>query len=376
MNLRVLALSFVLLALPAASLSLDAQQQKDTPVFDQVDLFHQGGNGVNTYRIPALVQTAKGTIIAVADARYDSPHDLPGHIALVMRRSFDEGKSWEAIRTILSVKEGGVGDASLLLDRTTGRIWCFQTYAPPGIGFWNAKPGAVTGPTTLQVHAMYSDDDGASWSAPVDLTPQIKDPSWRAVFATSGADLQLKSGRFLLPLVVRDANGVHHSVDAYSDDHGKTWKVGSFIGDGTDESHTIELKDGTVLQNMRYKKNRAVARSIDGGITFGPITSDPALIDAICNAGITSYRSGKDDVIVFTNAASVKRENLTVKASYDEGHSWPLVRVINPGTSAYSTLIHLRNGNLGVLYERGGPEALERITFAEFNLAWVAQHPQ
>ena len=290
MKLRFIALALLALAAPAFAFS-------QAPFFSQIDLFQQGQNGVNTYRIPALVQTKDGTLIAVVDARRDSDHDLPNHISLVMRRSLDGGKSWRPMRTILSVTKGGVGDASLLLDRTNGRVWCFHAYGPPGIGFPTAKPGVKTGPTTLQVHAMYSDDDGLTWSKDIDLTPQIKDPSWRAVFATSGTDIQLQSGRFLVPLVVLDGKGVMHSVNAYTDDHGKTWKAGRFIGDGTDESHNVELDGGVVMQNMRtHSKVRGIAQSNDGGIKFGPITYDTALVDPDCNAGITSYYQGKHQI--------------------------------------------------------------------------------
>lgn len=347
------------------------------PFFSQVDLFHQGENGVNTYRIPALVQTEHGALIAVVDARYDSSHDLPGRIALVMRRSLDGGRIWHPMRTILSVPAGGVGDPALLLDRSNGRVWCFHAYGPPGIGFPTAKAGSRTGATTLQIHAIYSDDDGVTWSPDRDLTPQIKDPAWQAVFATSGTDIQLKSGRFLVPLVVRDEKGIMHSVNAYSDDHGKTWKVGRFIGEGTDESHNVELEDGVVLQNMRtHRKVRAIALSRDGGITFGPVTYDRALIDPDCNGGIASYYRASHQLLIFTNAASTRRESLTVKVSYDEAQTWPQQRIVNPGPSAYSTVIVLHDGTLGLLYERGGAQSDESITFARFNIAWLAQDAQ
>jgi sialidase-1 len=344
------------------------------PAFSQIDLFRAGDNGVHTYRIPALIETKDGVLIAVADARHDSSHDLPNRISLVMRRSLNMGKTWQPIRTILDVKEGGVGDASLLLDRSNGRVWCFHNYGPPGIGFQNAKPGARTGPTTLQVHAMYSNDGGSTWSTPVDLTPQIKAPAWQGMFATSGTDIQTSSGRFLMPLVVRDANGIVHSMNAYSDDHGKTWKAGQPIGDGTDESHNVELADGIILQNMRNTLHtRAVARSRNGGISFGSVTQDPALIDAICNAGITRYHRGGKDILIFTNAASTRRENMTVRLSYDGGKTWPASRVLYPGPAAYSTVIVLRDGSIGVLYERGKNSSTEEITFARFELGWVTE---
>lgn len=363
-KLRVSALLLI-----AGFLPLTAYAQKSS--FSQVDLFHQGQNGVNTYRIPALIQTLQGTLIAVVDARLDNSHDLPGRIKLVMRRSVDEGRTWGPIRTLEAVKSGGVGDASLLLDRSTGRVWCFFNYGPPGVGFPTAKPGERTGRHTLQVHAIHSDDQGATWSSPTDLNPQIKDPAWQAMFATSGTDIQLKSGRFLVPLVVRDAHGVLHSVNAYSDDHGRTWKVGRFIGTGTNESHNVELQNGAVMQNMRNGKTRAIAESMDGGAIFGPVSHNAALIDPGCNAGITSYRKGGEQLLIFTNDASAQRENLTVKLSYDEGRTWPVGRVLDPGPSAYSTVIRMNDGKLGVLYEHGGPEGIARISFARFNLNWI-----
>lgn len=342
------------------------------PAFAQVDLFRAGEGGVNTYRIPALVETKTGVLIAVVDARRKSADDLPNDIALAMRRSLDGGKTWSPARTLREVAAGGVGDPSLLLDRKTGRVWCFHAYGAPGIGTMESKPGTATGPTTLQLHGMYSDDEGATWSAPRDLTPKFKDPRWMGLFATSGTNIQTSKGRYLLPLVVRDAGGKLTSRNIYSDDGGVSWKVGAVIEIGTDESHNVELGDGTILQNMRNGARRAVARSGDGGATFGPVEHDAALIDPGCNAGITRVadRSGKP-VVVFTNAASDKRDHMTVKLSFDEGRTWPVARTLHAGPAAYSTVIGLRDGSLGVLYERGDKWPYERITFARFTFGWV-----
>ncbi|HEY3379329.1 MAG TPA: sialidase family protein [Armatimonadota bacterium] len=341
------------------------------PLFEQVDLFRQGDAGVHTYRIPALLETRKGTLLAMADARHDNDRDLPGRISLAMRRSSDQGRTWSAARTILAVKEGGVGDASLLLDRHTGRISCFHAYGPPGIGFSTAKPGAITGPGTLQVHAMSSDNEGETWSQPVDLTPQIKDPSWEAMFATSGTHFQMSGGRYLVPMVVRDANKQVTSRNAYSDDAGRTWKIGPAIAPDTDENKAVELADGTILQNMRNRKTRVVARSHDAGVTFDAPVHDAALIDPSCNAGLARYRHAGRDLVLFTNAASARRENLTIKLSRDGGRTWPDERTIHAGPAAYSTVIALHDGTIGVLYERGEKYAAERITFARFSLDWI-----
>ncbi len=366
MQLRYLPpfISVFLLSMAAAA--------AEKPFLDQVDLFVERTNGARAYRIPALVETKKGTLIAVADARRPSLNDLPNDIALVIRRSMDRGKTWSEQKILREVKEGGIGDPSLLLDRKTGRVWCFHAYGPPGIGTFASRPGAVTGPTTMQAHAIYSDDDGATWSEPLDLTPQLKDPAWGSLFVTSGTNIQTRSGRYLLPLAVYRADRTFEARNAYSDDGGKTWKVGNVAGPGCDENRAIELGDGTILQNMRRGHHRLIARSKDGGVTHGPPEEDPALIDSICNAGLMRFtpRGGKP-VVVFTNDASTKRERLTVKLSYDEGKTWPVERVLYAGPAAYSTVIALRDGTIGVFYERGEQNPYQKMTFARFNLAWL-----
>lgn len=337
----------------------------------QIDLFRQKQEGVHTYRIPALIETRKGTLLAIADARHDGVRDLPARISIVMRTSRDRGRTWSPIRTIRKVAEGGAGDPSLLLDRKSGRVWCFYAYGPPGIGFPTAEPGPLTGPKVLQIHAMYSDDDGASWSEPADLTPQLRDPSWHAVFATSGTHFQTRSGRYLVPLVVRDGNHNITARNAYSDDRGKTWSVGPAIGPGTDESKAVELKDGRILQNMRNGTRRAVAISRDGGVRFERLRHHPDLVDPSCNAGLLSFKHKGRHLVVFTNAASSKRENLQISISLDGGETWPHRRVLHAGPAAYSTVIALKNGSLGVLYERGDQSPVEHITFARVPLQWV-----
>lgn len=326
---------------------------------ETIELFHQGEAGVHTFRIPALIETRKSTLLAVCDARHESASDMPARISLVMRRSHDRGRRWSPMVTIRQVPDGGVGDASLLLDRQKGRVWCFHSYGPPGIGWGTAKPGARTGPTTFQFHAIYSDDDGTTWSEPRDLTPQVKDPEWQAMFATSGTHIQTSKGRMLVPMVVRDAQGVVSSRNAYSDDHGETWKIGAAIGAGTDESKCVELPHGVIMQNMRSNETRAVALSHDGGVTFGEVTHDAALIDPVCNAGIT--RAGNR--LIFTNAASTHRDNLTVKVSWDWGKTWTVKRVLHAGPAAYSTVIGMPDGSIGVLYECGKTSAYEKIVF-------------
>ncbi|MDZ7636864.1 MAG: sialidase family protein [Bryobacterales bacterium] len=333
----------------------------------KTDLFTSGADGVHTYRIPALLETPDGVLLAVADARHVSSSDLPGRISLVMRKSSDSGLSWTPAETLASTQNGGVGDASLLLD-ARGRVWCFFAYGPPGIGFRTAKPGGVSGPEVLQVHALVSADGGRTWSPPRDLTPQIKDPSWHACFATSGTHFVTASGRLLLPLVVLDGEKKMTTRNAYSDDHGNTWRTGSAVAPDTDESKAVEVAAGTVMQNVRNGDRRLVGLSRDGGATFAETYHDTALPDPSCNAGFARYRHGSHDLLLFTNAASQKRENLTLRASADRSRTWRATTVLHPGPAAYSTVVQLRDGSIGVLYECGETSPYERITFARLSL--------
>jgi len=159
--------------------------------------------------------------------------------------------------------------------------------------------------------------------------------------------------------------------NAYSDDRGRTWKTGPVIADGGDESKAVELSDGTVVQNMRSRGNRLVAWSSDGGATFGAAAAEGALVDPGCNAGLARYRRGGRDVLSFTNAASKKRENLSIRWRGDGGRRWSRAKTIHAGPAAYSTVIPLRDGSVGVLDERGERLSTERITFARLRAEWV-----
>lgn len=354
-----------------------------TPFFQQTDLFEMGQEGVHTYRIPALCVTRAGTILAVCDARQDDSSDLPGNIDIVLRRSTDFGATWSPITTIQDLPRGhGAGDPSLLVDQVTGRVHCFYAYGPPGVGFFSSQPGTndELDPNTLHAHVITSDDDGLTWSPPTDLNPQIKDPSWAALFASSGHGIQTRGGRLLQPYAVRSANGSVDARNAYSDDHGATWQMGSTAGIDVNESKLIELDNGAILQNMRHNSvtARFTAVSNDGGVTFGPMQQDATLIDPRVNASIQRYSSTVDgapsSIVLFTNPAStVARQNMTIRVSEDETRTWPISRAIHVGPAAYSSAAALSDGTIGLLYERGTSSSIAKITFARFNLEWVTE---
>lgn len=348
---------------------------EDPPMLKQTDLFESGHGGVATYRIPALAVTDEGTLVAVCDARIERRNDLPNNIDLVMRRSFDLGETWTPIETIVDYPgQEGAGDSALLVDRDTGTVWLFYVYGPEGIG-WKQSQAGLDGPT-LQLHLRRSDDDGATWSEARNLNPEVKDPTWRAVWSSPGRGFQARSGTLYFPLTrFSDAQYTHF---IFSGDHGKTWHMSAAAGRVTNESMIVELAVGSLMANMRSgqgKNRRAVAMSADGGLTWQDFRHDPGLIEPACQASFIRYTAeaeGHDkNRLLFANPASTKRENMTVRVSYDEGQTWPDSHVVYTGPAAYSCLAVLPDGSVGLLYERGVNSPYETVTFARFTLDWL-----
>ncbi|NEE06469.1 exo-alpha-sialidase, partial [Streptomyces sp. SID7499] len=228
------------------------------------------------YRIPALTTSVKGTVIAAYDTR-PTLGDLPGNLGVVVRRSTDGGTTWgtqQVVRKEAAPK--GFGDPSLLVDRTTGRIFVFYAGSVNQGFFGSATGNDESDPDILQADYSYSDDDGVTWTHRR-ITKQIKNPAWAGVFAASGEGIQVRHGAYKGRLIQQYAirnNGANYAVSAYSDDHGATWKTGNPVGPGGDENKTVELSDGRIMLNNRSAPYRTVAYSSDGGVTYTPFTQD------------------------------------------------------------------------------------------------------
>lgn len=332
------------------------------------------------FRIPALAVTGRGTVIAAHDRRNDGPGDLPGDIDTMIRRSADGGATWSEPRPVVDhPAPQGCGDPSLITDRTNGRVHLFCTYSHGEVGFQDSEPGSAdaTDPRTVHVRQLTSDDDGRTWSAPVDLNAQVKDPAWAGIFASSGHGVQLASGRLLQPIVVRDAAGTHHAANIYSDDHGETWRAGELLAGGTDENKAVERSTGQVVQNVRDinggRRLRAVSE--DGGISHGAPTAIPGLPDPGVNADVIRVDpEGSDERLLFSNPAnSRERADLTVRISCDGGKNWSDGVLLHPGPAAYSAMVMLPDGRVGVFAERGDAGAYEKLTFTALPLAEVGE---
>ncbi|MFD1161166.1 GEVED domain-containing protein [Hwangdonia seohaensis] len=341
----------------------------DLYVGDQVPFSSNGTP--HTYRIPSLVTSKAGTLLAITDVRYENSSDVPGVIDMAVRRSTDNGDTWGSAITI-ETDHGG--DACTVVDRDTGRIFIFYAYSTNST-IWNSD-GDHTSPNCLRSRYVYSDDDGLTWSAPVDLTEALYQTGDRSYWASAGTGIQLRNGTLVIPIgVVRgsNANFIYGAL-LYSTDHGATWNrsaTNSF--DKFDENTLVELNDGRIMVNSRNHYGtgtRLVTYTSDLGTTWEPYTFDSTLIDPICQGNILRYTSTLDGYnqnrILFSNSASASgRKDGALRISYDEGQTWAYSKLYQPGFSAYSSLAITADGKIGVLYESDG---YTKIKFKRFNL--------
>ncbi|MCX6632584.1 MAG: sialidase family protein [Candidatus Solibacter sp.] len=281
----------------------------------QSDVYRAGEGGYHTYRIPALIVSPKGTLLAFCEGRRNSASDT-GDIDVLLRRSFDGGKTWAAVQKIADMAEDTVGNPTPVVERKTGAILLLLT----------SNPGRVTerqtGLRDRTVWIARSIDDGATWSAPAEITAQVKQPDWTWYATGPGNGIQLRGGRLLVPCDHNSQDGQRYSHAIYSDNGGATWKIGGIAGEKTNESAVVELKNGELMLNMRsyHEKNRrAVQRSRDGGLTWSPLVLDETLIEPVCQAGMIADGKGR---VWFSNPAATTRTRMTVRLSGDGGRTW------------------------------------------------------
>ncbi|NLJ86595.1 MAG: exo-alpha-sialidase [Firmicutes bacterium] len=347
-------------------------------MFRERTLFKAGVGAYAAYRIPSLLTTDSGTILAFCEGRRHSVSDA-GDIDILMTRSLDSGVTWEQPRVIVSGKGNTVSNPCPVQDRSTGRIFLHLN--------WNQGEGGegliLEGKAPRRVLLTTSDDEGENWSAPEDLTHQLKGEDWTWYANGPGHGIQLSSGRLVIPCnhavlqPQKGESGPYQSHVVYSDDHGKTWKLGGILDAYTNECQVVELADGSVHINMRsyHGKNcRAIANSHDGGLTWSAVELDPVLVDPVCQASILRYSlesDGGKSRILFANAASAMREKLTVRISYDECQTWNGGKCLYSGPSAYSDLAKASDGTILCFYERGEEGPYEELRLAQFSLDWL-----
>jgi sialidase-1 len=340
-----------------------AARGRDEP--RQTVAFRAGENGYHTFRIPALCVTQKGTLLAFCEGRRHSRSDT-GDIDLVLKRSFDQGRTWSPMQVVADHGPDTIGNPCPVVDRRNGVIWLPLT-GNPG---WATQKQILAGEGTRTLWMSRSTDDGATWMPPVEITGAVKDPSWTWCATGPGNAIQLASGRLLVPCDYAPRGTTReHSWVMYSDDLGTTWKRGGELPEGSGESQVAELPDGALLLNARADRGhrRLTARSRDGGLTWTDFAPDEALVEPHCQASL--IRHGRR--LLFSNPAAETRIRMTVRGSGDGGRTWSSGKLLHEGPSAYSSLAVLRDGSIGCLFERGESNPYETITLAAFSRKWV-----
>ena len=332
------------------------------------DVFVSGRDGYHTYRIPSVVVTSKGTVLAFCEGRRKSRSDT-GDIDLVLKRSTDGGATWGPLQVVWDDGPNTVGNPCPVVDRDTGTIWLPLTH---NLGEdHESKIIDRTAKGTRTVWVVKSTDDGVTWSKPVEITKDVKKPEWTWYATGPGIGIQTKNGRLVIPCDFVEAEtkkGGSHVL--WSADHGATWTPGGAIVGGVNECQVAERSDGSLLLNLRNHhtpaRERATATSSDGGATWSPVAADATLVEPVCQASILRY-SWDPSRLLFSNPADRKsRIRMTVRLSRDEGATWTTVREFGDAPAAYSCLTALPDRTAGCLYETGIQSAYEKIVFVRF----------
>ena len=337
-----------------------------------VGVRHAGNDGSASFRIPGLVTTNKGTLLGVYDVRYNSSVDLQEYVDVGLSRSTDGGKSWEKMRLPLSFGEygglpkaqNGVGDPSILVDTQTNTVWVVAAWTH-GMGnqraWWSSHSGMDINHTAQLVLAK-STDDGKTWSKPINITEQVKDPSWYFLLQGPGRGITMSDGTLVFPTQFIDSTRVPNAGIMYSKDRGKTWKMHNMARTNTTEAQVAEIEPGVLMLNMRDNRggSRAIAITKDLGKTWTEHPSSrKALQEPVCMASLI-HVDAKDnvlnkDLLLFSNPDTTKgRNHITIKTSLDKGLTWlPEHQIMLDEAEGwgYSCLTMIDKETIGILYE-------------------------
>ena len=443
---------------------------------DPIGLFAPGELGSNNFRIPALYTTKDGTVLASIDVRKGGGHDAPNNIDTGIKRSTDGGETWDKGKIILDYPgQSSAIDTSMVQDEGTGRIFLLVTHFAENYGFPNCQKGSgyvevegnrylkligannavytvrengivydnsgkatkykvdsnqdlyegetkvgnvllknsplkVMGTSFLSL--IYSDDDGETWSDPIDLNKQVKEDWMKFLGTGPGRGHQIKNGdhagRLVFPVYLTNEAGFQSSAVIYSDDKGATWEIGETATDGRaknngekasaetitgntsggleqlTESQVVEMPDGQLKLFMRNTGSKVmVATSFDGGETWeDDVVKEEKLQEPYCQLSVMNYSQKVDgkDALIFSNPNAGNRSNGTVRiglisenGKYDNGKAkynveWKYNQVVAKGTFAYSCLTETQNGDIGLFYE--GTDSQE-MSFTKMNTNFI-----
>lgn len=360
-------------------------------------VFQNGQEGYNCYRIPAILKTPKGHLLAFAEARRNNCGDF-GDVEIVMKRSVDNGKSWEGLQVVADNGAHQAGNQAPVMDLTDKRF-------PKGRLFLFYNTGSAheqevrEGKAIREIWYKTSLDEGKTWSEPVNITLQVSKPKypaahpsytfvedWRSYANTPGHGLQIQNGAYRgrIFIAANHSEGppkaqfkdyIAHGF--YTDNHGESFQLSPNVEyAGSNEAIAAETSNGSLLFNCRNQsgdaKYRLQAFTKNAGETWDEVKVMTDVPDPVCQGSMIDYQPKKSKkVLILSNLNSqTKREKLTVRISIDDGQSWSKGKELYAGSAAYSDLVVQNDNSIGVLYER---DEYSKIVYTSFTYEWLVK---
>jgi len=377
------ALLAALVAVSSAAALLAAPE----PAFS--DVFSSGHDGYASVRIPSVVVTRDGTVLAVAEGR-QRPRDQAEN-DIVLRRSTDHGMTWQPLQVVAADGAHSLNNPTAVVEQASGRVFLMYQRIPSHLTEHSQETAAgFDGPDVYRNLLVWSDDDGATWTEPLDVTRTTKRPHGATTVASGpGIGIQLTRGPHAGRLLIPFNEGPYwkwQNFSVISDDQGKSWRYGdnvpgAMIDDPAhgersqiNEVQMVELSDGSVLLNSRPFAGARVRKSSvsrDGGVSWSAVEDVPDLPCPSCMASI--LRHSFDDAdgrgrLLFSGPRGTRRAEGTISLSTDDGATWPVRKTLWPGPFAYSVLTRLPDGTIGCLFEA---DDYARIVFARIPIEWI-----